>query len=68
MKNKKLVNGITKVAWVAVIVGALLWGLVALNANIVALLFGSGIMTTIVYAFVGLSGLWVVARKLMGKK
>lgn len=49
-------NWITKIL---VVIGALNWGLVALNWNLVETLLGSWpVVVTIVYALVGLSGLW----------
>jgi uncharacterized membrane protein YuzA (DUF378 family) len=45
------------IAAVLVIIGAINWGLVgAFNVNLVALLFGSTIFSSIVYTLVGLAG------------
>ena len=47
---------------VLVLIGALNWGLVAINAsyNLVGMLLGTGTLATLVYALVGLSGLYMV--------
>lgn len=53
-----------------VVIGALNWGLVGLmNFNLVTFLVGSWPwLVTLVYALVGLSGLWGAYSMLMGKK
>lgn len=53
-----------------VVIGALNWGLVGLmNFNLVTFLVGSWPwLVTLVYALVGLSGLWGAYAMLMGKK
>jgi uncharacterized membrane protein YuzA (DUF378 family) len=44
---------------VLIIVGSLNWGLVAMNANLVAGIFGEDTaMTNIIYGLVGLAALW----------
>lgn len=44
-----------------VIVGGLNWGLVSLNYNLVAAIFGADTaLTNIVYALVGLSAVWQI--------
>jgi len=49
------------IALVLVIIGALNWGLVALGTNVVELIFGSiPILVTIIYALVGLAGLYTI--------
>jgi hypothetical protein len=48
------------VAWVLVLVGALNWGLVAFDYNLVEMLFGVGMLTQWIYGLVGLSGLYFV--------
>ena len=48
---------------VLVILGALNWGLVGLaRVNLVASIFGDSILSSIVYAVVGLSGLYLAVR------
>jgi uncharacterized protein len=56
------------VAWVLVVVGALNWGLVAFNFNLVETLFGTSVLTTWVYGLVGLSGLYMVWMVVSKKK
>jgi uncharacterized membrane protein YuzA (DUF378 family) len=56
------------VAWVLVVVGALNWGLVALNMNLVELLFGMGTITQWVYGLVGLAGVYFLWMGLTKKK
>lgn len=52
------------VAWWLVIVGALNWGLVALGMNLVAMIFGGmPVVETLVYALVGLSGVYLLLNK-----
>jgi len=54
------------IAWVLVVIGALNWGLVGLfNFNLVDSLFGSGLVSSIVYSFVGLSAIILIVFKLM---
>ena len=54
----------TTIDWVAtilVIIGALNWGLVAFNLNLVDYMFGFGsTIGKIVYGTIGLSGLWLI--------
>jgi len=51
-------------AWWLVIIGALNWGLVALGMNLVSMIFGSmPLVETIVYALVGLSGVYLLLQK-----
>jgi uncharacterized protein len=57
----------SKIDWIAfilVIIGALNWGLIAISAdwNLVAILASltNNLVGTIIYALVGLSGLWVL--------
>ena len=57
-----IMNTIYKIALVLVIIGAINWGFVGLfDINLVSLIFGSdSVITNIVYALVGLSGLLCV--------
>ena len=52
----------TVVDWIALVllvIGGINWGLVGLwNWDLVAAIFGSGTLSTIVYTLVGLAGLW----------
>lgn len=51
---------IDKIALVLIIIGAINWGLIGIfNFNLVEVIFGNmTMMTRIIYALVGLSGLW----------
>ena len=58
---------ISKISWILVIVGALNWGLQGFfNFNLVAYLFGAEgllsvvVLERIIYALVGLAGLYVI--------
>jgi len=53
-------NAVDWIARILVIIGALNWGIYAFNgAGIVG---GFGVVTTIIYALVGLSGIWEIIR------
>ncbi len=55
-------NNMSAVDWIArvlVIIGALNWGLAIWNVNLVG---GLGTLTTIIYALVGLSGIWEIVK------
>lgn len=54
-------NTLDWVAWVLVVVGALNWGLAVFDFNLVTTVFGDTVLTTVVYALVGLAGLYVLA-------
>ena len=60
MKNLELIT------LLLVVVGGLNWGLVGLaNFNLVTTIFGEGsLLTTVVYALVGLSALYIVLTDL----
>ena len=65
IETRKLKGGekmkiIDKIALVLIIIGAVNWGLVGLfSFNLVDTLFGvSSVISRIIYALVGLSGLW----------
>lgn len=49
-------------AWILVIIGAINWGLVGFfNWNLVDAIFGVGsVVSRIIYAIVGLAGLWSI--------
>ena len=57
------------VAWILVVVGALNWGLVgAINFDLVATLFGTfTTVSRVIYALVGVAGLWVIMMSFMKK-
>jgi uncharacterized membrane protein YuzA (DUF378 family) len=49
------------IAGILVIIGGLNWGLVGFFSwNFVEAIFGTGIVTTIIYALVGISALWMI--------
>ncbi len=51
-------NTLSWITRILVVVGALNWGLVAMGWNLVEAIFGMGTFATVIYALVGLSGLW----------
>lgn len=51
-------NGLSWITRILVVIGALNWGLVALGWNLVEAVFGTGTFATVIYALVGLAGLW----------
>lgn len=54
------------IAWILVVIGGLNWGLALANINLVTLILGSvPILVQIVYALVGLSALYMIAKQLM---
>lgn len=68
--NAKLLHII---AFSLVIVGAINWGLTALNYNVVEMILGTGTLSMVVYLLVGASGVYIVAThqkdcKVCGKK
>lgn len=57
-------------AGVLAVVGAINWGFEVLNFNLVeklSALLGMNWVSTVIYVLVGLSGLWIAVRSLMGK-
>lgn len=52
-------NTVDWIARILVIIGALNWGLAIWGINLVD---GLGVVTTIIYALVGLSGLWEIYK------
>lgn len=61
-------NALTKVAIVLANIGAINWGLVAMNFNLVewlANLVRWPVLATIIYALVGLSGLYCLVKMFM---
>lgn len=56
-------------AFILVIIGGLNWGLIGLfNFNLIEVLFGTTIITTIIYILVGLAALYMLLAKFSGKK
>ena len=48
------------IARILVIIGALNWGLAVFDFNLVSTLVGTGTVAKVVYALVGLSGIWEI--------
>lgn len=61
-------KGLSSLARVLVVIGAINWGLAAMGWNLVENLLGSGMLTTWVYYLVGASGVWVAWEMWGGKK
>lgn len=59
----------TIIAFILVIVGAIVWGLVGIfNFNLVSMIFGTGseaVVSRIIYSLVGISGLWLIFYSLV---
>lgn len=53
-------NSLDWIAIVLVIIGALNWGLAVFDFNLVEAIFGMSFVTDIIYALVGLSGLYMI--------
>ncbi len=50
---------IDRIALLLLVIGGINWGLIGLfNLNLVELLFGEGIVASIVYILVGISAIW----------
>jgi len=60
---------VNKVAWILVVIGALNWLLFGLTGSDVGSYVGGmdGIVAKVIYILVGVSGLWLIASKFMGK-
>lgn len=69
-------KGVEMLGWWLVVVGAINWGLVGLGMlmggmgwNIVNMIFGAWpMLEAVVYVLVGLSGVWLLWKKLAGGK
>jgi len=58
-----------RIAWLLVVIGAINWGLIGFfNFNLVSSLFGSTIVSTIIYCLVGLSAVILIVYKLTKPK
>lgn len=71
MEKEVKMDGLTKTAVILANIGAINWGLVAMNFNLVewlANLVNLPVLATIIYALVGLSGLYCLAKLFMKKK
>jgi len=52
-------NALDWITWILLVIGGLNWGLVGFfNFNLVQAIFGSGIVSDIVYAIVGIAALY----------
>ncbi len=61
-------NALGWVSFVLVVIGGLNWGLIgALNFNLVTTLFGTGIVSNVVYILVGLGAIGMIAGAFMMK-
>lgn len=63
-------DALTKVAVVLANIGAINWGLVAMKFNLVewlANLISLPVLATVIYALVGLSGIYCLAKLIMSK-
>ena len=69
MNNIIMSPMIMMIANILVIVGALNWGLVGiLDINLVTMILPAGMMVKLVYSLVGLSGLLMLMKMIMGDK
>ena len=65
----KKLNAVGLIALTLVIIGGLNWGLVGFfNFNLVTAIFGSTMLTNIVYDLVGISSLYLAFGWFMGKE
>lgn len=56
------------IAFILVMIGGINWGLIGFFSwNLVEAIFGTGTLTMIVYALVGLSALWMIIKSFMMK-
>ncbi len=52
---------IRKIAYILTLIGALNWGLVGVaQFDLVAAIFGIGLIANIIYTLVGISALWLI--------
>ncbi len=52
---------IRKIAYILTLIGALNWGLVGVaQFDLVAAIFGIGLIANIIYSLVGISALWLI--------
>lgn len=52
---------IRKIAYILTLIGALNWGLVGVaQFDLVAAIFGMGLIANIIYTLVGISALWLI--------
>ena len=54
-------NAVDWIASILVIIGAINWGLVAFDFNLVDAIFGMGsVVAQIIYGLIGIAGLWMI--------
>jgi len=58
MHKKSIIDWI---ALILVIIGGLNWGFAVFDFNLVAAIFGTSIIATIIYALVGISALYMIS-------
>lgn len=52
---------IRKIAYILTLIGALNWGLVGIAGfDLVAAIFGIGLIANVIYTLVGISALWLI--------
>ncbi len=62
-------NVISIIAMILLLIGGLNWGLVGLfNLDLVAVLFGAGVLARIIYILVGLSAIWMIIAEALKKR
>lgn len=59
---KKKMSTLDWIAIALIIIGALNWGLVALNFNLVEAILGTGTITKLIYGLVGLSAIYSIIK------
>lgn len=59
---KKKMSPLDWIAIVLIIIGALNWGLVALNFNLVEAILGTGTITKLIYGLVGISAVYSIIK------
>ena len=61
-------NALDWIAWILLLIGGINWGLIgAFNYNLVAAIFGMGMITAWVYILVGLAALYIIWMMLAKK-
>jgi uncharacterized membrane protein YuzA (DUF378 family) len=55
------------IAFVLLIIGGLNWGLAVFDFNLVSVIFGTGVLSKIIYALVGLSAIFAIIKISMWK-
>jgi len=55
-------KGLEEITHGLLILGALNWGLAVLNTNLITALFGTGMVTTIIYGLIGIAGILALIK------